>query len=242
MSEIFDQPFDDKTDDHLNETPTTDQVLLNAINAALLEVHTWLPCKITAVKGNSKVDIQPLIQRKFKDGTLVTLPIIQNVPVVHPRGANYGIKLPIAVGDTGIGLFCERSLDVWTVSGGTVDPKDGRHHNISDPIFVPGLFPFSNQIQGAATDMVLQSQGATITIGAGDMKLVNGNASITLQRAGKFLIKGQPEELFNNLVTLVDTLINATVLDPVTGPAPFTAATILLLNQIKTKITSLKGT
>ena len=34
----------------------------------------------------------------------------------------YGMK----IGDTGIALFCERSLDVWGVQGGLVDPKDAR--------------------------------------------------------------------------------------------------------------------
>lgn len=241
--EIFDQVFSDKTDDLQNETPTQDQVLLNAINAALLEVHTCLPAKIVRVRGTAKVDIQTQIKRKFKDGTIVDLPIIQNVLVMHPRGADYGIKLPIAVGDTGLALFCERSLDVWAVSGGQVDPKDGRHHQLTDAIFIPGLYPSSNQISGAATDMVLQNgTNATITMKKdGDMVLKNGDATITLQKAGKFLIKGNPEELFNNLITLMNTLIAATVIDPISGPLPFDPSTITQLNLTKTKLTSLKG-
>lgn len=244
MSEIFDKIFDDSKDDLQNETPTQAQVLQAAIDAALLEVHTWLPCKITRVRSNAKVDIQPQIKRKFKDGVLIDLPIIQNVLVVHPRGADYGVKLPIAVGDTGIGLFCERSLDVWAVSGGQVDPKDGRHHQLTDAIFIPGLYPSSNQIAGAATDMVLQNgTQAIITLKKdGDMTLKNKDATITLQKTGKFLIKGQPEELFDNLVNLLNTLIAATVIDPISGPLPLDPATLVQLNLIKTKITSLKGT
>jgi hypothetical protein len=128
------------------------------------DLHVWLPASVVKVRGNQQVDIQPLLQRFYKDGALVTLPVVQNVPVQMPRGTNYGIKYPISEGDTGIALFCERSLDAWLVAGGLVDPADSRTHDLSDAVFIPGLYPLNAQATGAATDLVIKNGGTEISI------------------------------------------------------------------------------
>jgi len=61
-----------------------------------------------------------------------------------PSGAD--LVTPVAVGDTGLLVFCDGSLDVWLSKGGLVDPLDDRHHALSDAVFIPGLRPFSNPV------------------------------------------------------------------------------------------------
>lgn len=56
------------------------------------------------------------------------------------------LALPVAVGDTGLLIFSDRSLDVWLATGGIVDPGDDRRHALSDAVFVPGLRPFSSPL------------------------------------------------------------------------------------------------
>jgi hypothetical protein len=61
-----------------------------------------------------------------------------------PAGAD--LVVPVEVGDTGLLVFADDSLDIWLSKGGLVDPLDDRHHALSDAVFIPGLRPFSNPI------------------------------------------------------------------------------------------------
>jgi hypothetical protein len=150
--EIFDDPYDPNTGSLENETPTFDQVLLDAIHAELLNIHTALPCRIIRVKGAQKVDVQI----ELKHLAVLELPVVQDVPVQMPNGANYSFKFPIAVGDRGMLQFAERSLDKWLVSGGSVDPEDPRKFHLSDGVFYPGVNPFDAQVTGPSDDLQLE--------------------------------------------------------------------------------------
>lgn len=225
MAEIFDNEYSPNTPVYDPETQPLDEVINQAIDTALKELHTWLPCTVSNVRNNGFVDVQPLIQRKYTDGTVVNLPTIQQVPVIQPRGGSYSVKLPVAVGDSGIALFCERSLDNWIVAGGFVDPQDPRMHDISDAVFIPGLYPTSSIPAGAPTDMVFQ----------------NGKAVFTLQQSGRFKLQNQANELLSALDELVQDLIDALIITGI-GPQPFDPSTIAAFTAVKVKIDSLKGT
>lgn len=179
MAEEFDDLYNAGSETFEPEVPTFSRVLADAIDARLLELHTGLPCTVVKVRSNSYVDIQISLQRKYRTGALVNLPIIQNVPISHPRGADYWIKLPIAVGDSGYAMFSERSLDVWMVSGGLVDPNDPRLHDLTDAVFLPGLYPMSNVVEGEAADLVVH----------------NGSAQMVVLKSGKFRIQNTSNEL-----------------------------------------------
>ena len=227
MAEYFDDLFDENSENLENETPDLDQVLELAIRSNQLHLHTGLPCVVTAVKNNSFVDIQPLLKRKYRDGTLVMLPIIQNVPISHARGKDYWVKLPIAVGDTGYALFSERSLDAWSVNGGYVDPADSRLHDLTDAIFLPGLYPQSDIVPGNADDLVIH----------------NGKAEILVKKPGTFQIKNASNELIDlldqtlaQLKLLADTLSKDTT-NTVFGPQQLNSFSTY--TQIKTEVDSL---
>lgn len=239
VPELFDNLYDPDSIALQSETKPFDQIIIDAINAALYEVHTWLPAQVTVVNDNGSVNLQPLLQRRFKDGSLKDLPIIQNVPVSMPRGADYWIKLPVAQGDTGVALFCERSLDIWNVSGGIVDPADTRTHDLSDAIFVPGLYPLNAPLPGNADDLVVH----------------NGKAELYVQKNGKFKATNGMQELFDlldqlmsNYINLMNTLATDTYTLTMLGPQPFIASTVTEIQnlqntaqQIQTNLETLKG-
>ncbi len=180
-----------------NESKPMDEVLRLAVEGLLVNLHTALPCQVTKVINNSFVNIQPLLMRKYTTGTLVTLPEIQNVQISHLRGADYWIKVPVAVGDFGLAVFCERSIDSWKLEGKLTDPQDSRRHDLSDAVFIPGTYPMNNVLPGAAADMIIH----------------NADADIYLQKAGKFLIKNTSHELLGLLSDLcgaVSDLASAT--------------------------------
>lgn len=243
--ETFDNPYDPNVPDLEPQTLPMDEVIRRAIQAALMRLHTWLPGQITEIQGNGRVTVQPMLQSRYITGQLVTLPPIQNVIYQQPRGANFSIKLPIAVGDTGRISFCERSLDVWSVSGGIVDPADTRHHNMTDAVFTPGLYPFDDQIEDNSTDLVLTA----------------GKAIVRMQQSGNLLLGGpnvaSPAVLGDVLITALDGIIaqiqaicdaisnNATSFILVTGapggPSPANPAIAIALAAAKSALTNLKS-
>lgn len=211
-----DNPSDPNNVSYQGETPPWDEVIRMAIQSNNVDLHTWLPAKVTSVNPLLQtVSLEIQLKRLYSDGSLVTIPIIQNVPVQMPRGADYWVRLPIATGDTGIALFCERSLDIWTVAGGVVDPQDNRTHHLSDPVFIPGVFPFSQPIPPASSLTQLT-----------DMILHNGNGEIYIQKAGTFLVKNKTAELMDILTKTLSALSDvATALTEMTtatliGPQP----------------------
>lgn len=226
MGEHFDILFDPSNQNFDEETLPLDEILFQAIQTKLLEMHVCLPCKVTKVNATTGyVNVQPTLQTRYKTKSAATnLPEIQSVPVQMPSGQDWWIKAPIAVGDVGVLLFSERSLDNWSVTSGQefVDPNDSRMFNLSDAIFLPGIRTSVNPISGAGTDLVVH----------------NGSATFSVQKAGKFKIANQANELISVLADLVADLITATT---VLG-GPFTPGTIAQLTAIEVKLLTLKGT
>lgn len=194
MALPLDSPYDPSIPDLESETLTLDTIILDAMDSWGLSHHVAMPCRVSSTTDgkNQQVTLQPLFQARYKiSEDPVTLPVIANVPVVMPMGSNYSIKLPVAVGDTGLAIFSDRSLDRWLTSGGTtpVDPKDTRQHDFSDPVFLPGLVPFGKQLTDNTTDMVLTS----------------GSSQVRLRQDGKLKITqttaGSPE-----LIDLLDQI------------------------------------
>jgi len=189
------------------ETVTLDVVMRLAVQAGLLDVHTALPGKVVKVTANNQVSVQPMLRRKYVNGQVLDIPTVLDVPVWVPRGSDYWIKLPVAVNDTGLLVFSERSLDKWKVNannGNTLDPQDNRKFDYSDAIFFPGLYPFNNQVPGNAEDMVLHNGDAEIyVLKPGTFKITNGTVELIdlTQR-----IAGQTESLTTDTSVLMSAL------------------------------------
>lgn len=197
------------------------------ILADRMELHTWLPAIVTKVYDDGFVDIQPQLKRVYQDTSIgnngeVTFPPAQHCMVCVPRGTDYYVRVPVAVGDTGVALFCERSLDVWSQSGGVVDPLDGRIHDVSDPVFIPGLFPESDPVPGA---------------GSTDMEFHNGGTTFTLEKSGQFKLSGAGgQELLSITSDFLDQAIALAIV--VQGPL---SAIAVQLGLIKARLTLIKG-
>lgn len=222
-------PYDSANQDPTPDTKPLDEIIRMAIAQALLQLRVHLPGQVVKVRGNQLVDVQILLQTRYTDGKVKTIPPLQNVLVGSPTGQNWSIKYPIAVGDIGNLFFCDRSLDVWSAgNGGIVDPQDSRTHDITDAIFVPGLVTISTQTTDDTNDMIL----------------TNGYAQVRMNPAGTFqmmnLANGQ--ELFANLTQLLTVLTTKTFTNTMLGPQPFIASTITLLNQILENLESLQET
>jgi hypothetical protein len=104
--------------------------------------------------------------------------------VQFPGSGGYRITFPVAVGDTGLIVFSEASLDKWLVSGGTVDPADDRRHDLTDAVFLPGLRDFGHALASAPTDRATFGKDDGLQIHVDGSKIrIGSNSPIDLEKA-----------------------------------------------------------
>lgn len=122
----------------LNErSPTQMQIIREAVNAALANLWTALPCEVVEYKSEAvTVNVQPLIKIPvhLPDGEIETveLPMLLDVPVMFPCAGGFTITHPIKKGDECLVNFADRNIDLWWQSGGIQNPFDTRKHDLSD--------------------------------------------------------------------------------------------------------------
>lgn len=211
--------------------PSLHKAIKDTIESRLTDLNVCLPGKVVKVDVSAgKCDVQPLIKRKFGDGTIVDLPVITNVPIANYRAGKAAVYLPLHVGDMVQLTFAQRSLDIWLSKGGTVDPKDPRKHHISDAIAYPGVYPFSDPPSGADANNIV---------------IKNDQAVLTVLPSGKFKIANSSDELLDCLVNICTQLetMNQNLFDAMTatllGSQPL--STKAAFQTIKTEITTLKS-
>lgn len=127
----------------------------NLIDYRISSLYTAIPCRIVTIKNSlndQRVDLQPLINKKLKDGTEREHPTILNVPVMFPASKTASVTFPIDVGDIVLCIFSQRSLDAFKASTGaeTYTPTTNRKFDLTDAIAIPGLFPFQDSINDPA--------------------------------------------------------------------------------------------
>jgi hypothetical protein len=121
--------------------------------------------------------VQPLIMRKFYGADkAVLLPIIANVPVVHPRTKTAIIRMPVSPGDIVTMVFADRSIEQWiSGSGDAKDPQDTRRHHLSDAYAILGGYPKAMTWPSAfPSAMEIEVKpGTRISVGNGTDELLN---------------------------------------------------------------------
>lgn len=218
------------------KTPTLAATIKNALRDISLDIHVSIPGRITKYdKDTQKASVAPLLKKKFNDinSTLEDLPILNNVPVLQIQCnlRNTFIYMPIKVGDVGMIMFCDRSIDNYLSSVPqegeikSVFHNSGRVHDLSDAWFIPGILPYSISIKGINDD---------------DIVIKNESTQINIKPDGTITINNGTNELIETLSTLVDNLTNARVLT-LMGPQPFIADTLTKLIEDKLKIDSFKA-
>lgn len=128
--------------------------------------------------------------------TTVEMPILEDVPVQQFGSGKLLFSVPPAVDSYGTVLFSDRDLEAWLSTGGIVDPANMRRWDLSDAIFIPGLYPFvvdgdNGQIEEAIkTDRVsmrTRSGLTEISVLSDESITVNvndGNATVTIDKDG----------------------------------------------------------
>jgi hypothetical protein len=141
------------------------------------ELRVCMPARIDSYDANEQTaSVQPLLRRKFYgQADDVLLPIINRVPVIHPRTASALIRLPVARGDIVTLVFADRSLESWlSGDGGDIYPADTRQHHLTDAYAILGGYPRGQAVAAQhpnALEIVVAS-GTKVTIGNGTDELL----------------------------------------------------------------------
>lgn len=167
---------------------TPEEVTKNGIlNFMAFSFNTCTVAKITSVTNFAQkgtITVKPVLNYKYQDGTIGHMPSLLEVPTVFPSGGGGMLSFPLAVGDTVMLLFSQRSLDEWKVSDGseeTYTPLSSRVASLSDAIAVPGIFPTIRdmadrpngsevELKMAGSSVKMFSNGDVIVAAAKDLK------------------------------------------------------------------------
>lgn len=214
-----------------NENLTFSEILKDAFEHRIADLHTCLPGKIDSYDpdtGFAKVQIQ--IKRvRLNQEDPVDFPLLSDVPVWQFRSGNAFVHVPVSAGDFCLVFFFERSIEKFLSSFGTpVDPEDVRKHNLSDCFCLPG------EIRPAKS---IKSQ---FGIDPDELFVKNENMIARLLKSGKTSLENATGEILDALSKIIknqDDLIaalqTATVATAI-GPQPLDAATQATLNSLRT--------
>lgn len=150
-------------------------LLRSVLQKSLQTLDDCLPCIVTAVKGRTRVSVQPQVMMGTTDGEKISRAIIPSVPVLNLGAGGFVLSFPINVGDFGwlkasdrdISLFLQGLKEEW--------PNTRRMHSFADGFFIPDVMRQWTLSGDDAERVVLQSLdgSARVAIGADKIKLAH---------------------------------------------------------------------
>lgn len=149
-----------------DRTPTIAGVIEGYLEDLSDRLCVAIPARVERYDAaTQKIDAQPLVKKRYRNEEDETVTeraqVVSNVPLVFPGAGDWSITFPVAVGDTVLLVYADRSLDTWLSEGGEIDPGDDRQHHATDAIAIPGLRSFKAPSSGVSTShMVLGKPGA----------------------------------------------------------------------------------
>ena len=171
--------------------PTLAQLLQQAIDNRLMDVHTALIAKVESYDAETQqVNVSPVLKRQVKtlEGAWVSeqLPVLCNVPVLFPRAGRFFISFPIQPGDFVQLVFNEVSIDEWVTDKASAVSYDQRF-TLQGAVAIPGIYAQSQALSDAhETNLVLgQDNGLQIHIDNQKIRLGSHDASEAVALASK---------------------------------------------------------
>lgn len=159
-------------------------------------IHTNIRGKVVGVDySGPSVDVQPMASTEFPSGATDSYPVIYDVPVNFPSGANGKalLSMPIAVGDI-VGLaFSERNEG---------DNTDVNTHQLFPGWAVTQIFTDGNRQDVDPTNVVLKNDKAVMVLMPdGTLTFNNGSTSITAEPGGRVLVNGAQITAAGDVIT-----------------------------------------
>jgi len=207
----------------MTQTPTLSQLLKQAIDNRLLDIHTALIGRIEKYDASTQLaDIQPVLKITTKtiSGEIKNqdLPLLIDVPVIFPRSGGFFLSLPIQKGDFVQVIINETSIDEFLTESSTTIDSAGRF-TLQGAVAIPGVFPQSKALQGThKTNFVMgKDNGVQIHIDGNQISLGSVEASEALAIASK--VKQELDRIITTFNGHIHACTGGTV-SPPTSIAP----------------------
>lgn len=139
----------------LNSQVAGEQETLNQLKKQVSSVlRVALPGTVESFDAETVTATIQLGILGLSDGESTALSVLNDVPVMFPRGGGCSLTFPVKKGDECLVIFADRSIDFWWQSGGIQEPVDDRMHDLSDAFCIVGPQSQSKKISGISTSAV----------------------------------------------------------------------------------------
>lgn len=219
-----------------SRSPLLDQLLREALEARLADVHVGLPCKVISYDSEKNtVNLKPLLKRKRRDKsgeiTFTSYESLQNVPVGFMRTSKGWFTLPISADDVGMVMFAERSLKDWLGkdAGEEVEVTEDAAHSLSGAWFYPGCYPSKTPINPTnASHVTLAVDGCELHLGEAGL---SDDQWVAIAKLVKTELQALRTTINNNNI-IFNTMTLPSGMGPV-GPPPVSMQDAASINDVK---------
>ena len=123
-------------------------IIQPAVNGAALDVdtlkqdilsslHVAMPGIVESYDSSAHTaTVQPALRRRTRSGTVLTAPLLRQVPVFVPSP-----DFTVSPGAHCLLIFADFCIDGWAESGQPVLPPSPRRHDLSDAFALVGFYP-----------------------------------------------------------------------------------------------------
>jgi len=184
------------------------EILQAFFDSRMENIHTVIPGEIVKYEGHSqrKASVKPLVNLITRGGNSISLPVIDNVPVVFPGSGEFCLLFPLKRGDKCLILFAETGIGNYLSSSGKdTDADDISRFSLTDAMCIPGLWPF-RQVPVSPAIIEITS--------AGNIEIDNNNTFININKDGNIEINGKNDNAirytgYDTDIQNISTQINA---------------------------------
>lgn len=191
----------------------------------LKNVHTTLPGTIESYSGHGerKAKVKIAVRLRFNKSDPISIPPIENVPVIFPSSGKFNFLFPLNKGDGCEIRFSEEGIGAFLKGKTEVDADSFAKFALTDAICTPGLWSFSKVPQDPLGSIIVENDG-TIVINKGSNGVARLNDSVQIN-----------DSAFATWVTAVSTFINGLAPGTLIPPFPTTPTGIITSASTKVK-------
>lgn len=160
--------------------PSMHNVIRTAIESSLIDTRVASPGIIRSFDAITQtVTVELALREKFTDEDLnvsnISIPVLEDVPIVIPRAGGFMMTLPINAGDECLVVFSDNCIDAWFSNSGVQNQIELRRHDLSDAFAIIGTWSQPNRISNYSQEsMEIRNESGSnkIVVSEGEINLV----------------------------------------------------------------------
>jgi hypothetical protein len=132
--------------------------------------------------GSGVVSVQPLVSMLDGNNQSVNHGTIYNIPYTRIYGGTNAVIIDPAVGDVGLMVVADRDISSVKQNRGISNPASGRKSDLSDGIYIGGIFNQTPQqfVQFTSTGITISDMnGNVITMGSNGITITTTNLFVS---------------------------------------------------------------